>query len=321
MSPRATRARTTVWLLCLAVVQAGLATLVVRAFVFTTPGQWTETAALQGNAIGRDEVAHAVDAVLDPISVLSVGVAIATVTFIAMVRRRFALAVAASALVIGANVATQVLKQLIDRPDLGVDAPARMANSLPSGHTTVAASVVLALVLVLPPRMRGFAALVGAGYAALTGAATLAAGWHRPSDVVVSYLVVGAWAALISLPLVLRRASVRRTRRERGHRLVVVALTLSGLILLTYGALALRVAYGLTPPDYTHRLLLAAYVGGAVTIAGTACVMVAAPLAAVHRIVPTRLPGPRRPVTRVPEPRVPTSPSAITPPPSLPASR
>lgn len=308
MSPLATRARTTVWLVCLAVVQAGLAALIIRASVFTTAGQWTETAALQGNAIGRDDVALVVEAVLDPISVLSVGVAIATVAFIALVRHRFALAVAASVLVIGANLATQTLKYLIERPDLDVDAPARMANSLPSGHATVAASVVLALVLVLPPRIRGFAAILGAGYAALTGAATLAAGWHRPSDVVVSYLVVGAWAALVSLPLVLRRSSARRSRREHRHQLAVVALTLVGVVLLTYGLLALRVAYGLTPPDYTHRSLLAAYAGGAVSIAGAACLMVAATLVAVHWIVPNRSPRPR-----VPGPRVPTTPAPIAP--------
>lgn len=288
----------TAWLLCSAAVQAVVAAAVSYVFVFTGRGQWTETAALQGNAIGRERVTHVVDAVLDPISALSVAVAIAAVTFIALVRRRFALAVAACVLVIGANLATQVLKNgIIDRPALGVDAVARTENSLPSGHTTVAASVVLALVLVLPPKVRGVAALVGAAYAALTGVATLAAGWHRPADVVVAYLVVGAWAALVSIPLVHTHRG-RPVRRARGHRLAVAVLVVGGLALLAYGALALRVAYGVTPPDYTRTLLLAAYVGGAVTIAGTACLVVAGLLAVVHRVVPGRLPA-----ARVPHPR------------------
>ena len=45
---------------------------------------------------------------------------------------------------------------MIYRPDLGVD-PERAAagNSLPSGHTTIAASVAVALVLVVPSKARG----------------------------------------------------------------------------------------------------------------------------------------------------------------------
>ena len=92
----------------------------------------------------------------------------------------------------------------LDRPYLGVD-PQRIeaGNSLPSGHTTVAASVAVALVFVLPPRARGFAAVVGAGYTALVGVATMSAGWHRPSDSVAALLVVGGWAAAAGLALMI----------------------------------------------------------------------------------------------------------------------
>ena len=79
---------------------------------------------------------------------------------IGMVRRRIDLAVGAGLLVLGANASTQLLKIRLDRPDLD-DFPA--PNSFPSGHTTAAASVAFALILVLPFAIRGTVALIGAG--------------------------------------------------------------------------------------------------------------------------------------------------------------
>src|SRR6185369_17388457 len=96
---------------------------------------------------------------------------------------RVAVALLAMTLIIGANLTTQLLKLAITRPDFGVD-PEREAvgNSLPSGHTAVAASVAVALVFVLPSRARGLGGILGAAFAGLAGVATLSAGWHRPSD-------------------------------------------------------------------------------------------------------------------------------------------
>jgi len=80
------------------------------------------------------------------------------------------------------------------RPDLGVEAS--YGNTLPSGHTTAAASVSAALLLVVPPRIRPWAAVLGAGYTTATGVSTLIGQWHRPSDVVAAVLVVLAWTAI-----------------------------------------------------------------------------------------------------------------------------
>jgi len=84
------------------------------------------------------------------VSVGSVGLSILACVTLALVRRRFDLALAAVALIGGANVTTQILKyDLFTRPDLS-----QGPNSLPSGHTTVALSIALAAVIVAPSAWR-----------------------------------------------------------------------------------------------------------------------------------------------------------------------
>ncbi|MFP5367305.1 MAG: phosphatase PAP2 family protein, partial [Actinomycetes bacterium] len=69
-------------------------------------------------------------------------------------------------------------------------------NSLPSGHTTLAASAAAAIFLVVSPRWRPFAAAAGGTYSVLAGAAMFINLWHRPADVVAAFLVVGAWTLI-----------------------------------------------------------------------------------------------------------------------------
>jgi hypothetical protein len=67
-------------------------------------------------------------------------------------------------------------------------------------------SLALALVLVVPARLRITAGAVGIAYALVVGAATLTGAWHRPSDVLGAYLVTLACAAGVSAWLVVPRA-------------------------------------------------------------------------------------------------------------------
>lgn len=122
---------------------------------------------------------------------------------IAILRRRFALAVGAIAIIGGSNVTTQVLKDVLDRPNLGLG----VHNSLPSGHTTVVVSAVAALLLVLPAVMRPVMAVIGAAAIGLTGLSTVVAGWHRPADVIAALLVVLAWTGAVSAVVGGRRGS------------------------------------------------------------------------------------------------------------------
>ena len=167
-----------------------------RVFVATATGQAIEKAALAGAAYGQTRLWRLAEPLLDVVSFTALAAGAAVAVGIALARRRWALAVSALVLVGGANVTTQVLKAwVLDRPALGGDLAG--GPSLPSGHTTAAASFAAALVLVVPRRARPWAAALGAVYTAATGVSTLIGQWHRPSDVVAAILVVLAWAALV----------------------------------------------------------------------------------------------------------------------------
>ena len=221
------RGWTAVWLVVLALVQAAAFLAVWRVAVHSEIGQWVDTVALTGNRIGQDTIDGPVDKILNAMSVVSLLAATAMIGFIALIRGRIALAITATLLIAGANVTTQLLKYGLNRPDFGVD-PERAAvgNSLPSGHTTVAASVAVALMLVLPRKVRAVGAFIGAGYAAVAGVATLSAGWHRPSDAVAAYLVVGVWAALAGLLLLVTQREQAEVAPGDAHRVAALVLGL-----------------------------------------------------------------------------------------------
>jgi hypothetical protein len=139
---------------------------------------------------------------LDNLPLISVVIAAATLLFVTLVRRRWAAAAIALGTIAGANLTTQILKNTVfDRPDRGV--PTLDFNSLPSGHTTLAASAVAAVFLVSSPRWRPLVAAGGGLYSVLAGAATFINLWHRPADVIAALLVVSAWTLLGGL-LVMR---------------------------------------------------------------------------------------------------------------------
>lgn len=280
------------WLLAAAAGQIAAFEVVRRVFVTSRRGQLLDTAALTGNSIGQRHIDSLVDYVLSAMTVLSLAAAILVIGFIALMRRRALLAAAATLLIVGANVTTQLLKYGIERPELGIDmARAGAGNSLPSGHTTVAASVAVALVLVLPAQVRGLAALVGAGYAALAGVATLSAGWHRPSDAVAAMLVVGVWAAIAGLLLATANHRDRaRAAPATPHRVALVTLFVAGSALLTVAAAAMAMTDQVPLEWLSRRRLFAAYAGGAAGIAGTAGMVMAIVLATVHLVVPPRAP-------------------------------
>lgn len=69
---------------------------------------------------------------------------------------------------------------------------ANPANTLPSGHTVLAAAAGVALLFALPRVVRWVGALVGALFAVGVGVAVVVGQWHRPSDVVAALMLVAA---------------------------------------------------------------------------------------------------------------------------------
>jgi hypothetical protein len=216
------------------------------------------------------------------VSVGFIAAAIVTCGVIAVVRRRWSLALVAATVLIGANVSTRVLKMaVLDRPDLG---HGPLLNTLPSGHTTAAASVAVAVLLVVPPRVRPWIAVLGAGYAGATGVSTLIGQWHRPSDVLAGLLVVLAWGAIGCALLALTPAvpeerrpptaaltTVARTRGDTvGTRVAVLLLGATTVLAGAGAVVALGRTWESADPLGTRTELLTSYAGGALGVVAVA---------------------------------------------------
>ncbi|MHA7277210.1 phosphatase PAP2 family protein [Arthrobacter sp. HLT1-21] len=165
------------------------------AFVRTSTGQFADESAWREAGFAAPDTQEPFLQFLDSLPALSVLIAAAVILFVTLRRQRWSAAAIALGTIAGANLTTQVLKnQLFDRPDRGV--PTLDFNSLPSGHTTLAASAAAAIFLVVTPRWRPLAAAAGGAYSVAAGAATFLNLWHRPADVIAAFLVVGAWTLL-----------------------------------------------------------------------------------------------------------------------------
>ncbi|WP_114907048.1 phosphatase PAP2 family protein [Ornithinimicrobium murale] len=257
-------------------------------FVGSGPGQRLDEAAFSGSRLGRRTLWNAAEPILDLVSVPLLVLVLVAAAAIALARRRWILVLQVSLLLGGANLTTQLLKKVVlDRPDL-VESISLRANSLPSGHTTVAASVAVALLLVVPRRARPVAAVLGGAYAALTGVSTMIGGWHRPSDVIAACTVVLAWAGVSTLV-----AAVAAPESEApggagagAAKAVAVLLGLGSVICGALGVATLVRIHdrlGVVAELMARADLATAYVGSALGVVAAAAALFAAALIA-HEI-------------------------------------
>jgi membrane-associated phospholipid phosphatase len=278
-------------LLALAVACAIAVVLLFVAFVHTERGQrWDDRARGDLSAQTNPRAYHATDSLLQTISVSALGLLGAGIMAVALVRRRPRLAVAAGVLVLGANLITQAMKRGFDRPDLvhgGVD-----PGAFPSGHTTVATSLAMGLVLVVPRALRWGAAIAGGAYAIGVGVAVVALEWHRPSEVIAAYLVTVGWACLVAA--VVASPAGRGELADRAHT-SPGAIRLAGLA----GA-ALALAFvAVVAVDVAGRVDLVrvvadrtAFAAAAAICAAAAIVLVGAGTHLVQRAAGSRPPEP-----------------------------
>jgi len=132
---------------------------------------------------------------------------------IALARRQPLDALAAVAVVAGANITTQLLKAVFSHPRFQSAVGAEQLGEVPfpSGHVTAAASIAIAFAFVVPASLRPLVALVGAGLVAAVGCSVMVLGWHFPSDVLGGILVAAGWGFAV---LALRRLAAGGTGRE-----------------------------------------------------------------------------------------------------------
>lgn len=234
----------------------------------------------------------------------------ALVAIVVVVRRVWIEGILALLAALAANLAAQYLKHnVFVRPDTGLDwtGPA----SLPSGHTTLAASCAAALLLVVPAWARGPLAIIGAGWTAAVGLGTIAAGWHRPADIVAAIAVVTCSFALAIAVRPPTKPGIRET--NDGTSLILPLVAVLG------GALAVGIAImeifqlrsGQVDPPAT--LLISVVVGilGSGGIAFASLAMLAGTQQV--RLAPSPL-IPRRTATGVSAPPVATGEDSVSPP-------
>ncbi|MGC5258277.1 phosphatase PAP2 family protein [Gordonia sp. DT218] len=96
-------------------------------------------------------------------------------------------------------VARILRDHVLTRPQLH-DWITETSNSAPSGHAAAVTAVAVVLILATPPVLRPLIGIVLGGWAAVIGVSLVAAGWHRPSDVLISVLLVAAAGMLLPDP-------------------------------------------------------------------------------------------------------------------------
>jgi membrane-associated phospholipid phosphatase len=186
-----------------------------------------DDAALFHHVAGTDllRVRAAGGRALQAIDIGSVVVGAIIVALLAVARGRLARGMAAVA-VVGLSVATaEALKAWLPTP-------AGRPPTFPSGHVAVAASLGLALVLVVSSVLRPLAALGGAAWAAGIGLAVVVRGWHYPTDVVGAFAIAGFWASV--------SAAALRTRVSISHRGSIIAVLTAAVAVVLAALIAGR---------------------------------------------------------------------------------
>lgn len=236
-----TRARITRRWISFAVLAALGVAAVYWLAVLTPQGQAAENSGLRGADLvfGR-ATGTAAGALADVTPVSMIGGAL-LVAAIALIRRRPALALASVGSIVVTAGLTQLLKNVVlERPLLVETDSWYTGGSFPSGHTAAAVSVVFALAMVVPGRGRTVVLAIGGAVVVLVGNLTMAASWHRASDVLGADLVALASASLACAWLS-TRAQVGRAPRKPPRRAVLrVLLVCSIVLVLTLAALAVQ---------------------------------------------------------------------------------
>ena len=270
-------------------------------FVLTRTGQVLEAMALEGSEIGSHYVNGHARALLSMVSMPAAVILVVTILVVGLLRRSHRRAVWAVVAVVGANLSTQILKyQILWRPDFDISQRWDNANTLPSGHTTMAASAAVALILLSGQRWRALSAWAGALFTIAMGYSTLVCQWHRPSDVLAGILVPVTWGAVVvaagawnppgvprsdaceedsdetSEPLDAGPTPVAGVPRPWNRHVGNVLMALVGIV-CTLGALGLGtwVWRNLGGPD-TRWQLFGAYASGSVAVVGVACLALSA---------------------------------------------
>lgn len=212
------------------------------AFTYLTAVLTMRGQKLENDALSAASVPHGEPLLLALVSVPDLFIALVIVVTIGLVRRRKDAALAALLVLVVSNMATQLFKYtLLSRPDFST---LLTDNTFPSGHTTAYLSVTIAILIVVPRRLRPVFAAIGALATSAAAIELMNFGWHRLSDIVGAVLLV---TTVASLAVALIRPRDVPVVAERQVPLVTSVLSAVAAVALLAGggfALASRVADG-----------------------------------------------------------------------------
>lgn len=237
-------------LLAALALAAILAVFALYALMIQTEGgQDLDASAFSGPLLEPSLGGALANTLLQTFTVGSMVLAMATIAAIGYLRGGSRLALVAVAVIAGSLITTELLKHVVfDRPDLLAIGDTK--NTFPSGHTTIATSLGVAAMLVVPPAIRP-AAVVGAiALASVIGVATLAGGWHRPSDVLGAYLVTVGVAALVAAASWDTLAAPRDDGDEGAERFGTLGAVALGAVLGLLAAFAIGIADNASDVDW-----------------------------------------------------------------------
>ncbi|ROO82741.1 PAP2 superfamily protein [Actinocorallia herbida] len=279
--------------------------------VASPPGQLLEDAVLRVADNGHADplAARLAERLLGLVSVWSVAAALAVVFETGRRRGGLPLAFAAVVVIAGPLLTVELLQSVLPRPLLLAHGIRREDQGFPSGHTAVGMAALCAVALVAPYRLRT-PVLLAALPCALAGAATVAVGWHRPSDTLGSDLVVLCWTAVV-LAFLAHRGALRQVVPQpdprapapvdgRGERwtagvLTALAWLLAGGVLA--GGLIAAQALRSSPAPEETVLLPAFWAGQAAALLGSVGAVLG--LLAMMRGLETVSPGGTRGPARI----------------------
>ncbi len=234
--------------------------LVMLALAYgSSEARWLDASALQGFLGlqgGRvSPVTQRLGLLGDPLPVV---LAAAVLAAVALARGRPRVALVVLVLVGLTSVSSQALKALLAYPrsDEVVDGARVDPAAFPSGHATASMALALALMIVVAPRLRPAALIVGSALALAVSFSVISMGWHFPSDVIGGFLLATGWALVLLAGL--RTADGRFPERTGRSALVrrtgAVADLLAGAGLVAVLVVGVAGAVGLATVVVAFRL-------------------------------------------------------------------
>jgi membrane-associated phospholipid phosphatase len=206
---------------------------------------------------------------------------------VALARRRARDAGAVLVLLAGASITTLVLKGVLPEPRVlpfinGFPSPVPYPR-FPSGHSTVAMSVVLALTLVAPARLRPLIAGLGAIFAAAVGYALLTLGSHYPTDIFGGFLVATTWALLTAVALSTSERRIGRAAGSSRRLSFQEVLTPPIAALISAAVLATVVVFSDPHAVVSYVRINSAFIAGAALIAALSTAVATGVVLSVRR--------------------------------------